>query len=221
MQGCKDNLPSGIECREVCKYSPNMVSSEQAPVQAEKPVEKKPAEKSVSDNPWNECDLHCIAYLMHEQEIGVITDSQERVVTLCNEHFCHGTESCMQGCKDNLASGVDCNQVCKYSPNRVSSERKLAAAEKPVEEKPAENSVSGYPWNDCDLHCIAYLMDEVQKGVIVGQDAKSIAAKCNEHLCHVPMQSCMQGCSDNFPRAIDCRQVCRGAGQKTAEALII
>jgi len=207
-----------------------MVSSERKLAAAEKPAEQKPADKSVADNypfknlPLNSCDMHCIAYLTQQRVDGVITDRQERIYALCNEHFCHhdGTgESCMAGCRDNIGPDVDCNQVCKYSPNRVSSEQAPVQAEKPVEEKPAEESVSGNPWNDCDLHCTAYLMDQVQRGVIVGQDAKSIAAKCNEHLCHVPMQSCMQGCSDNFPRAIDCRQVCRGAGQKTAPALII
>jgi len=159
---------------------------------------------------------------MDQVQRGVIVGQDAKsIAAKCNEHLCHvPMQSCMQGCSDNFPRAIDCRQVCRGAGQKT-AEQAPVQAEKPVEEKPAENSVSGYPWNDCDLHCTAYLMDQVQRGVIVGQDAKSIAAKCNEHLCHVPMQSCMQGCSDNFPRAIDCRQVCRGAGQKTAEALII
>merc|ERR1712072_853114 len=79
-------------------------------------------------NPWNQCDLHCIAYLKDAVEQGK-TDIDRS--PWCTEHFCHGG-NCMSKCRDNMSryTDIECSEVCKYAPPRSLSEQEQ---DKPVD----------------------------------------------------------------------------------------
>jgi len=183
---------------------------------AQKAVEEKPVEQSVSKKSHN-CDLQCLAVLSDAISKGKFGPQSkytyEWALHDCQEHLCHGPDSCRSGCYTNFPTGsVDCNEVCKYA-----DVRKLSAepAQKAVEEKPVEQSVSKNSSADCDLHCTAVLIDAMNKGKLGPMYTPQIALeKCQKHLCHGP-DSCLSGCYTNFPK-LDCNEVCKYADVMSA-----
>jgi hypothetical protein len=217
-KSCQLNLNDmhhqNVDCNEVCKFT-RRYSSEQSekPVRQSEAVEEKPAEQSVSKS--HDCDLHCWAVLSDAISKGKLGPkyTEKMAFDNCQKHLCHGPDSCRSGCYTNFPTGsVDCNEVCKYA-----DVRKLSAepAQKAVEEKPVEQSVSKNSSADCDLHCTAVLIDAMNKGKLGPMYTPQIALeKCQKHLCHGP-DSCLSGCYTNFPK-LDCNEVCKYADVMSA-----
>jgi len=244
LESCRLNLSgksSKIDCNEVCKFT-RAYSSEQKPaqkaveekpverslsVEEQKPVEEKPVEQSVSKKS-HDCDLQCLAVLSDAISKGKFGPKSKYTYEMalhdCQAHLCHGPDSCRSGCYTNFPVGsVDCNALCKYADVRMSADQSEQIQQKPaqkaVEEKPVEQSVSKSNPSDCDLHCTAVLIDGIKRGAFGPKSQyteKMALHDCMEHLCHGP-DSCRSGCYSNFPvGSVDCNQVCKYADVRSA-----
>jgi len=221
--GCYNNFPVGsVDCNALCKYADVRMSAEQSEQKpTQKAVEEKPVEQSVSKKDPVDCDLHCTAVLIDAVSKGKLDNlTPKDAYNDCNKHLCHGPDSCRSGCYTNFKAGsVDCNEVCKYAKVRSAEQSEQKPAQKAVEEKPVEQSVSKSNPSDCDLHCTAVLIDGINRhafGPKSQYTPKWALHDCMEHLCHGP-GSCRSGCYSNFPvGSVDCNEVCKYADVRSA-----